>query len=53
MPRLDVVAAPATSPHVLERARAFAARVNAAARVAVRAVIVRVDVLPSCSRRGA
>jgi 3-hydroxybutyryl-CoA dehydrogenase len=35
VPRLDVVAAPATSPHVLERARAFAARVNRASRVAV------------------
>lgn len=33
VPRLDVVPAPTTSPHVLERARAFAARVNLAARV--------------------
>jgi 3-hydroxyacyl-CoA dehydrogenase len=32
VPRLDVVAAPGTSPHVLERAEAFAARVNRAAR---------------------
>jgi 3-hydroxybutyryl-CoA dehydrogenase len=36
VPRLDVVAAPTTSPHVLERARAFAARVNRAARVPTR-----------------
>ena len=35
VPRLDVVAAPGTSPHVLERAQAFAARVNRASRVAV------------------
>ncbi len=35
VPRLDVVPAPGTSPHVLERALAFAARVNRASRVAV------------------
>jgi 3-hydroxyacyl-CoA dehydrogenase len=35
VPRLDVLPAPATSPHVLERARAFAARVNRASRVPV------------------
>lgn len=35
VPRLDVVAAPGTTAHVLERARAFAARVNRASRVAV------------------
>jgi 3-hydroxybutyryl-CoA dehydrogenase len=35
VPRLDVVPAPGTSPHVLERARAFAARVNRASRVSV------------------
>lgn len=35
VPRLDVLPAPGTSPHVLERARAFAARVNRASRVAV------------------
>ncbi len=34
VPRLEVAAAPATSAHVLERARAFAARVNGAARTA-------------------
>jgi 3-hydroxyacyl-CoA dehydrogenase len=33
VPRMDVVAAPATSAHVLERAREFAARVNHAARI--------------------
>ncbi len=33
VPRLDVVPAPGTTPHVLERARAFAARVNRASRV--------------------
>ncbi len=33
VPRLDVVPAPGTSAHVLERARAFAARVNRAARI--------------------
>jgi 3-hydroxyacyl-CoA dehydrogenase len=35
VPRLDVLPGPGTSPHVLERARAFAARVNRASRVAV------------------
>jgi 3-hydroxyacyl-CoA dehydrogenase len=35
VPRLDVEAAPGTSAHVMERARAFAARVNRASRVAV------------------
>ncbi len=35
VPRLDVVPAPGTSAHVLERARAFAARVNRASRVSV------------------
>jgi len=35
VPRLDVLAAPSTSPHVLEGARAFAARVNRASRVPV------------------
>lgn len=35
VPRLDVVPAPTTSAHVLERARAFAARVNRAARIPV------------------
>jgi 3-hydroxyacyl-CoA dehydrogenase len=35
VPRLDVLPAPGTSPHVVERARAFAARVNRASRVAV------------------
>ncbi len=35
VPRLDVLPAPGTTPHVLERARAFAARVNRASRVAV------------------
>jgi 3-hydroxybutyryl-CoA dehydrogenase len=35
VPRLDVVPGPGTSPHVLERARAFAARVNRASRVSV------------------
>jgi 3-hydroxybutyryl-CoA dehydrogenase len=35
VPRLDVLAAPGTSAHVMERARAFAARVNRASRVAV------------------
>ncbi|HET8541230.1 MAG TPA: 3-hydroxyacyl-CoA dehydrogenase NAD-binding domain-containing protein [Anaeromyxobacter sp.] len=35
VPRVDVLPAPGTSPHVLERARAFAARVNRASRVAV------------------
>jgi 3-hydroxybutyryl-CoA dehydrogenase len=35
VPRLDVLPAPGTSPHVLERARAFAARVNRASRVSV------------------
>lgn len=35
VPRLDVLPAPETSPHVLERARAFAARVNRASRVSV------------------
>jgi 3-hydroxybutyryl-CoA dehydrogenase len=34
VPRLDVLPAPGTSAHVLERARAFAARVNRASRVA-------------------
>lgn len=33
MPRVDVLALPTTSAHVLERALAFAARVNRAARV--------------------
>jgi 3-hydroxyacyl-CoA dehydrogenase len=33
VPRVDVVGLPTTSPHVLERARSFAARVNRAARV--------------------
>jgi 3-hydroxybutyryl-CoA dehydrogenase len=33
VPRLDVFPAPGTTPHVLERARAFAARVNRASRV--------------------
>jgi 3-hydroxybutyryl-CoA dehydrogenase len=36
VPRLEVLAAPATSGHVLERARDFAARVNGAARVGAR-----------------
>ena len=35
VPRLDVLPAPGTSAHVMERARAFAARVNRASRVAV------------------
>ncbi len=35
VPRLDVVASAATSPHVLEQARAFAVRVNRASRVVV------------------
>lgn len=34
VPRVEVAAAPTTSAHVLERARAFAARVNGAARTA-------------------
>lgn len=34
VPRMDVIAAPGTSAHVLERARDFAARVNGAARIA-------------------
>jgi 3-hydroxyacyl-CoA dehydrogenase len=33
VPRLDVEAGPGTSAHVMERARAFAARVNRASRV--------------------
>jgi 3-hydroxyacyl-CoA dehydrogenase len=33
VPRVEIAPAHATSPHVLERARAFAARVNRAARV--------------------
>jgi 3-hydroxyacyl-CoA dehydrogenase len=33
VPRLEIEAAPETSPHVVERARAFAARVHRAARL--------------------
>jgi 3-hydroxybutyryl-CoA dehydrogenase len=36
VPRVEILAAPATSGHVLERARDFAARVNGAARVGAR-----------------